>query len=127
MYGGQSDEVGGEYWLPNVVPSWENNLGNIENRAASSCAHIYGKNLVSAESNTSGGPAFSRVPADAKQRTDKYFSEGINNTLLHVFIQQPDSDRYPSRHNPRRLPADQLQRSSESSGRCRYPPVSRCS
>lgn len=95
MYGGQSDEVGGEYWLPNVVPSWENNLGNIENRAASSCAHIYGKNLVSAESNTSGGPAFSRVPADAKQRTDKYFSEGINNTLLHVFIQQPDSDRYP--------------------------------
>nr|WP_129734398.1 glycosyl hydrolase [Parabacteroides goldsteinii] len=95
MYGGQSDEVGGEYWLPNVVPSWENNLGNIENRAASSCAHIYGKPLVSAESNTSGGPAFSRVPADAKQRTDKYFSEGINNTLLHVFIQQADSDRYP--------------------------------
>lgn len=95
MYGGQSDEVGGEYWLPNVVPSWENNLGNIENRAASSCAHIYGKNLVSAESNTSGGPAFSRVPADAKQRTDKYFSEGVNNTLLHVFIQQADTNRYP--------------------------------
>lgn len=95
MYGGQSDEVGGEYWLPNAAPSWENNLGNIENRAASSCAHIYGKNLVSAESNTSGGPAFSRVPADAKQRTDKYFSEGVNNTLLHVFIQQPDLDKYP--------------------------------
>ena len=94
MYGGQSDEVGGEYWLPNIHPSWENDLGNIENRAASSCAHIYGKNLVSSESNTSGGPAFSRVPADAKQRTDKYFAEGVNNTLLHVFIQQPD-DRLP--------------------------------
>lgn len=95
QYGGQSDEVGGEYWLPNVFPSWENDLGNIENRAASSCAHIYGKPLVSSESNTSGGPAFSRVPADAKQRTDKYFSEGVNNTLLHVFIQQPDTNRYP--------------------------------
>lgn len=95
MYGGQSDEVSGEYWLPNVFPSWENDLGNIENRAASSCAHIYGKNLVSAESNTCGGPAFSRVPADAKQRTDKYFAEGINNTLLHVYIHQPDSDQYP--------------------------------
>ncbi len=95
MYGGQSDEVGGEYWLPSAFPSWENDLGNIENRAASSCAHIYGKNLVSAESNTSGGPAFSRVPADAKQRTDKYFSEGINNTLLHVWVHQPDLDRYP--------------------------------
>ncbi|MDR1865761.1 MAG: glycoside hydrolase family 2 [Bacteroidales bacterium] len=95
QYGGQSDEVGGEFWLPNAYPSWENDLGNIENRAASSCAHIYGKNLVSAESNTSGGPAFSRVPADAKQRTDKYFAEGINNTLLHVFIHQPDTDKFP--------------------------------
>lgn len=95
QYGGQSDEVGGEYWLPNAFPSWENDLGNIENRAASSCAHIYGKPLVSSESNTSGAPAFSRVPADAKQRTDKYFSEGVNNTLLHVYIQQADTNRYP--------------------------------
>lgn len=95
QYGGQSDEVGGEYWLPNAFPSWENELGSIENRAASSCAHIYGKNLVSSESNTSGGPAFSRVPADAKQRTDKYFSEGINNTLLHVYVHQPDTNKYP--------------------------------
>lgn len=95
QYGGQSDEVGGEYWLPSPFPSWENNLGNIENRAASSCAHIYGKPLVSAESNTSGGPAFSRVPADTKQRMDKYFTEGVNNTLLHVYIQQADTNRYP--------------------------------
>ena len=95
MYGGQSDEIGGEYWLPAGNMSWENDLGNIENRAASSCAHIYGKNLVYAESNTSGGPAFSRVPADAKQRTDKYFAEGINSTLLHVWVHQPDLDRYP--------------------------------
>lgn len=95
MYGGQSDEVGGEYWVPNIHESWENNLGNIENRAASSCAHIYGKNLVSAESNTSGAPAFYRVPAQTKERMDKYFSEGVNNTLLHVFIQQADTNRYP--------------------------------
>lgn len=90
MYGGQSDEVAGEYWIPA-----ETQLGHIENRAASSCAHIYGKNLVSSESNTSGGPAFSRVPADAKRSMDKYFSEGINNTLLHVYIHQPDIDKYP--------------------------------
>jgi hypothetical protein len=88
QYGGQSDEVAGEFWV-------ENELGNIENRAASSCAHIYGKNLVSAESNTSGGPAFSRSPRDTKQRMDKFFAEGINNTLLHVYIHQPDSNRYP--------------------------------
>lgn len=88
QYGGQSDEVAGEFWV-------ENDLGNIENRAASSCAHIYGKNLVSAESNTSGGPTFSRSPRDTKKRMDKFFAEGINNTLLHVYIQQPENDRYP--------------------------------
>lgn len=87
QYGGQSDEVGGEFWS-------EGDLGNIENRAASSSAHIYGKVKVSAESETAGGQAFGRYPADMKQRTDRFFTEGINNTLLHVYIQQPD-DRKP--------------------------------
>ena len=53
MYGGQSDEVAGEFWS-------EGSLGDIENRAASSCAHIYGKRKVWAESCTAGGPSFSR-------------------------------------------------------------------
>ncbi len=88
MYGGQSDEIGGEYWS-------EGSLGDIENRAASSCGHIYGKNKISAESNTSGGPAFSRFPATMKQRNDRFFAEGINNTLLHVFISQPYEDKNP--------------------------------
>jgi hypothetical protein len=83
QYGGQSDEVAGEFWS-------EGDLGNIENRAASSCAHIYGKIKVSAESFTSGGVAFSRYPAKMKQRADRFFTEGINNTLLHVYIQQPN-------------------------------------
>ena len=39
QYGGQSDEVAGEFWSTG-------DLGNIENRAASSCAHIYGKRKV---------------------------------------------------------------------------------
>ena len=82
QYGGQSDEVGGEFWS-------EGDLGNIENRAASSCAHIYGKRKVSAESFTCGGAPFSRYPGMMKQRGDRFFCEGINNTLLHVFIHQP--------------------------------------
>jgi len=87
QYGGQSDEIGGEFWS-------EGELGNIENRAASSCAHIYGKTKVSAESFTCGGRAYSRHPANMKQRGDRFFTEGINNTLLHVYIQQPD-ERLP--------------------------------
>jgi hypothetical protein len=87
QYGGQSDEIGGEFWS-------EGDLGNIENRAASSCAHIYGKQKVSAESFTCGGKAYSRHPATMKQRGDRFFTEGINNTLLHVYIEQPD-ERQP--------------------------------
>lgn len=88
QYGGQSDEIGGEFWSVG-------DLGDIENRAASSCGHIYGKRKIWAESNTSGGPAYSRSPIDMKQRTDRFFTEGINATLLHLYIEQADKDRYP--------------------------------
>lgn len=88
QYGGQSDEIGGEFWSVGE-------LGDIENRAASSCGHIYGKRKIWAESNTSGGPAYSRSPIDMKQRTDRFFTEGINSTLLHLYIQQADTASYP--------------------------------
>ncbi|MDR3251516.1 MAG: glycoside hydrolase family 2 [Tannerella sp.] len=88
QYGGQSDEVSGEFWSVGE-------LGDIENRAASSCAHIYGKRRVWAESCTSGGPNFGRYPYDMKQRIDRFFTEGINSTLLHVYIHQPYEDRNP--------------------------------
>ena len=88
QYGGQSDEVAGEFWS-------EGSLGDIENRAASSCAHIYGKRKVWAESCTSGGPVFSRYPRIMKQRLDRFFTEGINSTLLHLYIQQPYEDKNP--------------------------------
>ena len=87
MYGGQSDEIGGEFWS-------EGELGDIENRAASSCGHIYGKTKISAESNTCAGNSYARYPGVIKQRGDRFFAEGINNTLLHVYITQPD-DRLP--------------------------------
>lgn len=87
QYGGQSDEVSGEFWS-------EGTLGDIENRAASSCAHIYGKTKVSAESYTAAGNDFGRYPAVMKPRGDRFFAEGINNTLLHVDISQP-TDKKP--------------------------------
>jgi len=88
QYGGQSDEIGGEFWS-------SGDLGNIENRAASSCGHIYGKTRISAESFTQGGEPFMRYPAMMKQRGDRFFAEGINNTLLHVYISQPYEDKNP--------------------------------
>jgi len=88
QYGGQSDEVGGEFWS-------EGDLGDIENRAASSSAHIYGKTKVSAESFTAAGNPWGRYPAVFKKRGDRFFTEGINNTLLHVYIEQPVDNAKP--------------------------------
>ncbi|MBT1687244.1 glycosyl hydrolase [Dawidia soli] len=88
QYGGQSDEVSGEFWS-------EGELGNIENKAASSAAHIYGKRKVWAESFTAAGQTFGRTPFMMKQRGDRFFTEGINSTLLHVYVHQPYEDRWP--------------------------------
>jgi hypothetical protein len=92
QYGGQSDEIAGEFWSVG-------DLGNIENKAASSCGHIYGKPKVWAESFTCGGPDFFRYPGEMKKRGDRFFTEGINSTLLHVYIEQPD-ERVPGINAP---------------------------
>lgn len=88
QYGGQSDEIGGEFWVSDPY-------GEIENHLATSCAHIYGKKLVSSETSTSAGPAYLRTPNELKQRMDKFSTYGINNTVLHLYIQQPDEKRVP--------------------------------
>jgi hypothetical protein len=87
QYGGQSDCLGGEFWLGST-------LGSIECRAASSAASIYGLPRVSAEAFT-GGPLFQTVPSAMKARGDWAFCEGINHFVLHVNIHQPWEDRVP--------------------------------
>lgn len=88
QFGGQSDEVSGEFWNEGIK-------GIVENRAAASCAHIYGKTKVSAESFTTTDNYFMNYPATLKLRLDRSFTEGINNTLLHVYIQQAYEDKMP--------------------------------
>jgi len=88
MYGGQSDLVSGEFWN-------EGSLGNIECKSGSSAAHIYGKQLTSAEAFTASGKAFMRHPALLKKRGDWSFTEGINHFVLHLYIHQPDDKRVP--------------------------------
>ncbi len=102
QYGGQSDEVSGEFWS-------SGNLGSIELRAASSAAHIYGKPRVSAEAFTSTAK-FDSTPWSLKRRGDWALTEGINHWVLHVYIHQPWEDKLPgvnawfstefNRHNP---------------------------
>ncbi|RZK60767.1 MAG: glycoside hydrolase family 2 [Pedobacter sp.] len=88
LYGGQGGEIAGEFWV-------EGTLGNVECRAASSAAHIYGNNRVFAESYTAGGLPYQRYPGYLKKRGDWSFTEGINHVLLHVYIHQPYEDKDP--------------------------------
>ena len=87
QYGGQSDEIGGEFWVGS-------NLGGMESRAAASAAHTYGKRVVWAEAFT-GGPIFANTPRDLKALGDWSFSEGINQFVFHVYIHQPWEDKKP--------------------------------
>ncbi|MCK5907365.1 MAG: hypothetical protein KAG37_07230, partial [Flavobacteriales bacterium] len=88
MYGGQSDLVSGEFWN-------EGTLGDIECKAASSSAHIYGKPITSAEAFTASFRSHVRDPSMLKKRGDWSYTEGINHFVLHVYIHQPDDNKVP--------------------------------
>ena len=85
LYGGQSDGVAGEFWAGE-----EGRLPGVELKDAASCGHIYGKKQIWAESSTSGDMPFQRGPDMLKKRIDRSFALGINSTLLHVYITQPN-------------------------------------
>lgn len=120
LYGGQSDEISGEYWS-------EGTLGDIENRAASSCGHIYGKDRIWAESCTAAGNPFGRYPNVMKQRVDRFFTEGINASLLHLYIHQLDTPDEPgiaawfgNEFNRKNTWFDQMDLFSDYLRRCNY-------
>lgn len=80
IYGGQSDEIGGEFWTTG-------DLGNIECRAASSTGHIYGKRRIYVEAFTSG-LNLDHHPAVIKARGEEMMCEGVNHFVLHVYAHQ---------------------------------------
>lgn len=83
LYGSMSDQVGGEFWESSGTE------GNVELRAASSAANIYGRTDVYAEAFTSNR-TFQQSPVALKSWTDWAYSTGINHFILHVYIHQPD-------------------------------------
>lgn len=82
-YGGASNDLGGEFWLSRPE------LGPVECRCATSAAHTYGKQVVSAEAFTSHW-TFNVMPRDFRMRGDWAWTLGINHFVLHVYIHQPD-------------------------------------
>jgi hypothetical protein len=64
-------------------------------RGAASVAHIYGQNLVGAESMTSRGPAWGFSPDSLKKVADLEFALGVNRFEIHESAHQPVADMAP--------------------------------
>lgn len=64
-------------------------------RGAASVAHIYGQNLVAAESLTSAFAPWAHSPRDLKPMIDMEFVLGINRPVIHTSVHQPLADRTP--------------------------------
>ncbi|MFZ4583211.1 MAG: glycosyl hydrolase, partial [Paludibacter sp.] len=57
---------------------------------AISSGHVYNKNIIAAESFTSGKGNWKNTPYDLKPATDAAFALGINKIVFHTYVHQPD-------------------------------------
>jgi hypothetical protein len=74
----------------------EDNPGyNADIRESASVAHIYGQNLVAAESMTASSNAWQWSPATLKPTADKELAMGLNRFVIHTSVHQPLLDRTP--------------------------------
>jgi len=64
-------------------------------RESASVAHIYGQNIVAAESLTAAGGAFGFAPETLKPVADAELSQGLNRFVIHTSVHQPLTDKRP--------------------------------
>jgi len=64
-------------------------------RGAASVAHIYGQNLVAAESLTAALSPWAFSPRDLQPMIDMEFALGVNRPVIHTSVHQPLTDHAP--------------------------------
>jgi hypothetical protein len=64
-------------------------------RESASVAHIYGQNLVAAESMTAIGSAWAWSPESLKPTADMELANGLNRFVIHTSVHQPVNDKIP--------------------------------
>jgi hypothetical protein len=64
-------------------------------RESASVAHIYGQNLVAAESMTAIGTAWAWSPETLKPTADMEMANGLNRFVIHTSVHQPVDDKIP--------------------------------
>jgi alpha-L-rhamnosidase len=64
-------------------------------KGAASVAHLYGQNLVAAESMTSSRAPWAFAPSDLRRVIDLEFVTGVNRPVIHTSVHQPVDDKVP--------------------------------
>ncbi|HKK40873.1 MAG TPA: glycosyl hydrolase, partial [Bacteroidales bacterium] len=64
-------------------------------RESASVSHIYGQNLVAAESLTAIGTAWAWSPETLKPTADMELANGLNRFVIHTSVHQPVDDKIP--------------------------------
>ena len=64
-------------------------------KGAASVAHIYGQNLVAAESMTASMNPWNYAPNDLKRVIDLEFVTGVNRPVVHTSVHVPRDDKQP--------------------------------
>lgn len=85
-------------WTPNVVNGFSQLKYQSDIRESASVAHIYGQNLVAAESLTAfgiGGMAWSYSPENLKSTVDLELACGLNRFVIHTSVHQPSDEKSP--------------------------------
>ncbi|MEO8415555.1 MAG: glycosyl hydrolase [Ginsengibacter sp.] len=85
-------------WTPGIMNGGDQTGYVADIRESASVAHIYGQNLVAAESLTAfgiGGSAWSYSPENLKPTADLELASGLNRFVIHTSVHQPVDDKIP--------------------------------
>jgi hypothetical protein len=86
-------------WTPNpFINQNDQTKHTADIRESASVAHIYGQNLVAAESLTAlgiGGTAWAYYPENLKPSVDLELASGLNRFVIHCSVHQPTDDKIP--------------------------------
>ncbi len=84
-------------WTPGrFTPGNEVSTGyKADVRESASVAHLYGQNLVAAESMTAIGSAWAWSPETLKPTADMEMANGLNRFVIHTSVHQPVDDKIP--------------------------------
>jgi hypothetical protein len=86
-------------WTPPTTDQDDNGTVAVRYRAdvreSASVAHIYGQNIVAAESMTARGNTWAFSPERLKPTADMELASGLNRFVIHTSVHQPVSDKIP--------------------------------